>query len=736
MMSNLLSIGKSALTAAQAWVSVTGDNIANADTAGYTRRYVVQNEAPTVRTGAGEVGLGCNAEQVLRYFDKFLEDNYLDESTLQSRWTEYDNIMETLESIFNEANTTGLNDAMDKFFNAWQKLALDPDDPSVRTSVLNYGQTVDDMFATLTRSVRTIQDEMNISIENTVTRINEISESIAKINKQIATTMNSETYSPNSLYDQRDALVEELATLVDVKTIDSGKGNYRVQLSTGQPLVDAQTTYSVEFMTPAAENRLVPSSEYEGKVEFQGLDDFEYTIEIVSLGDDNGNAVSDPTTQTPPLFRVSLDGGTTWLVDDDGQELHFPLVDKDGDGKTDQVLVKELEISFTTTDEFHVGDRFDIVPKKGLYWIEPTRGPENITPQITLTGNDNTNRVTGGKLAAYFGIRDDCCGRYLDELDALAHAMIWEVNRLHTQGAGLEKLTNIQGEMKTLDADKPLGCALSGNQWYNKLQEGNVNLFLYDATTDTYLATSQLDMNGDGNYANFDPDTHSLNDVIAALESITVPGTNGDLNVFNVSLQDDKISIQVNGIHVTYDTDGNPVYSESGTDSSTNIAFAFGEDTSGLLAALGLNNFFAGTDASSIELGIDIAKDYTKISAGRVNGQYEVNVGDNTIATAIGALSTKDVTVNTFWRTVSQTLPEYYAGHVSTVGSDKLHAETNKAYHTALTDDLLVRKESVSGVNLDEEMTNLVKYQSAYKAAAKLITTADEMMGVLLGLKQ
>ncbi|MBQ7618128.1 MAG: flagellar hook-associated protein FlgK, partial [Desulfovibrio sp.] len=157
MISNLLTIGKSALNTAQAWVNVTGDNIANADTPGYTRRYVAQNEAATVTIGHNQYGLGSNAEQILRYFDKFLEDSYLHESTISSRWTEYDSIMETLESVFNEANTTGLSDTLDKFFNAWQKLALNPDDPSVRTSILTYGQTLGDMFKSVESSVVKVQ---------------------------------------------------------------------------------------------------------------------------------------------------------------------------------------------------------------------------------------------------------------------------------------------------------------------------------------------------------------------------------------------------------------------------------------------------------------------------------------------------------------------------------------------------------------------------------------------------
>ncbi len=739
MLSNLLTIGKSALSTSQAWVTVTGNNIANADTEGYTRRYVVQKEAATVTLGNNQYGLGSNAEQVLRYFDKFLEDAYLNESTVSSRWTEQDNIMATLESIFNEANTTGLADTLDKFFNSWQKLALYPEDPAVRTSVLTYGQTLDDMFESMYRSVKSVQEEMDISIADTVTRVNEITKAVANINKKIGESTISQVTNPNGLYDQRDALVEELATLVNIKTIDNGAGDYRVQLDTGQPLVESLTTYDLEFQGPQAQNRLMPDSKFEGTVQFEGADDFEYSVEIVHAG-----KVGDSTD--PPLFRVSLDGGTTWLVNDDGTELQVPITMESRATSTDPVLVKDVFISFSFPDpssvgtdgyNLNVGDSFDIVPKKGLYWIEPTRGPENITPQITLNGADNPDRLTGGKLSSYFNIRDDACGRYLDELDALAKSMVWEVNRLHSQGAGLEQVLNVNGnprheylsyvngQVSVPYEDKALGTKQSGNVFSDKLAAGNANFYFYDTATGDYAGTAQLsfsplgtfDKDATGGATNFDPTVHSLNDVCDAINSMTIMKSDGTTVASNLHayVQDGKLLIRT-----TDDT----------------MSFAFGEDTTGLWAALGVNSFFSGDTAHSIAVSTDIANDYTKVNAGRVNGGYEVNEGDNTMANAIGALQTKNVTINTFWRTVSQSIPEYYNGLISTVGSDKLHTATNKAYHSTLMNSTLERKESVSGVNLDEELANLVKYQSSYKAAAKLITTADEMLGVLIGLKQ
>ena len=130
-------------------------------------------------------------------------------------------------------------------------------------------------------------------------------------------------------------------------------------------------------------------------------------------------------------------------------------------------------------------------------------------------------------------------------------------------------------------------------------------------------------------------------------------------------------------------------------------------------------------------------QDADYVAAGRVNGQYQMNVGDNSLANDMGLLSTKNVVISTVWKTVdNQSITSYYSNLVTTVGSDRLQSKTNAEYNTTLTQDLDDRVASVSGVNLDEELANLIKYQSSYTAAAKLITTADQMLETLLGLKQ
>ena len=711
MLYGLLNIGQSALNASQAWISVTGNNLANADTEGYSRQYVDQRDAGGLTAKPGAQGLGVNAQQIMRFFDSFLERSYVRQATNSARWDEQDTIMTSLENIFNESNRAGLSSSLNKFFTAWQDLALRPEDAATRESLLSSADNLSDMFGSTMDGIKAIQKEMDVSIGQTVDRVNDISKAIADLNRQITSNTVDGVSNPNSLLDKRDQLVRELASLADVETIDNGKGNFRVQLSNGQPLVDGQNSYELKIMGPQAENRLSVNSPYKGSVQFDGADSHEYTVEIVN----GGNAGDVP----PPQFRVSLDGGKTWLRDDDGKELHYDITDSDGDGTTDQVLVKNLKISFSAADNFHAGDKFDIMPKDGLYWIEPTRGPENITPQIGFDGTDNLSRLTGGKLAAYYNIRDDNCGRYMDELNAVASSLIWEVNRIHSQGSGLSMLDYAQGQQRVEDITKALGSAQAILPFSDKLQAGNVNFHFYDKTTGEYNSSGMLDFDpATPGIQNFDPDKHSLEDVRDAINNmVDADGNPIAPPPLNASIQDGKLIIETNPA-----ADG---------------TFGMGADSTGLMAALGINTFFSGDSADNLAVNSQVHSNANLIASGQVNGQHQANAGDNVTATAIGKLADKKITISTLWKTVdNQSISEYYANLVTTVGSDRRLSKTNSEYHSALTNDLAERTASVSGVNMDEEMSNLIKFQHSYTAAAKLITTADQMLQTLLGLKQ
>ncbi len=700
---NLFNIGESALRAQQSNINVTGNNIANVDTPGYSRQYVQLEDAYALTTNPGAMPQGVDAVQVLRRFDQFVEVSFLDKSSIASRWQQQHTTMTSVESIFNESNRTGISDSLASFFQAWQDLALRPDDPATRQDLLSRSDDLSLLMRQSAEDLQQIREQADLAIQVDVDRANELIESIAELNQQITKSTIENVSNPNDLLDKRDTAIRELAEIIDI-TVQYGDGNNTtVRLASGQPLVQGQETFSLEFLGPRSESNKIADSTYTGDIIFDGEGSHEYTVEMLS-----GGSVGDVP---PPTYRVSLDGGQTWLRNTDGTEKHFEVTDANGDGAVDPVQAHDLKISFSELDNFTAEDRFVIVPKNALYYIEPTKGPENITPQTYLDSTENQNRVAGGTLAAHFAVRDEHVGTYEDELDAVAKTLIWEVNKLHSQGSGLDHVNSFYGTESVEDSVIPLGTAQSGLQFYDRLTTGNFQMNFYDAETDTYLEGGSIDFSTvTPGVADFDPSVHTLEDVAAAINN-----THG--TYVRAEIVDKKLQL---------------------TSTDQSYTFSMGSDSTGLMASLGVNSFFTGTSASDLSVNMELHTDLNRIAAGYIDGSNAANPGDNArAANDIGSLLTDEVSITTPWRNVgNQSISEYYSTLVSKVGAATRTAETNAEYNTALAYDLSVQQQQISGVSLDEEMANLIQFQHAYTAAAKLITTADQMLQTLLGLKQ
>lgn len=698
---NLLNIGNHALFAHQVALNVTGNNVANVDTDGYSRQSVRFEEFRPIDGRPGQIGTGAYAAEVYRNFNRFIENAYLDRFSQQGRWTEQASILQSVENIFNEANRDGISSQLSTFFSNWSNLAGTPDSQAIREALFAQTDNLAMLLRDASNSLKDIQKEMDSYINQTVSDVNNILDNLLMINKQIAITHVPGVNNANSLMDERDKLVRRLAELVDIRVVDNGGANFEVFLDSGQPLLSGLNTYRLEIHSPQVEKQ---TKNFYGELNFSGSDSQEYTLEFVS-----GNA-----------FRVSLDGGKSWLRDENGQISTF-VTPKAGE----TIRVKNLEISFDYLpgDSFTAGDKFQIVPKTGLYWNSPTRDPLNITPQTTSDGVENSNRLTGGKLAAYFNVRDYQVGRYIDKLDALSSTLIWEVNSLHSQGAGLQALTNMQGTYAAARTDLPLGSLYSGLAYSDRLTAGNLSMYFYNTSDGSSIAPPSpmtgwaLDFANppslDGSVVNFDPAVHSLEDVVNAINR-SFPNPDGSGNLVKASIEGGKVYIEA----------------------ASGVSFNMGSDSSGLMAALGLNTFFQGSTAGDISLNPLLKNNLQYINAHSVDGQNEANAGDGIIAARIAQLATKEVRITTAWENSTLSLSSYYGGLVGLVGSDTQNALFNAQYNTSLADDLDTRSSSISGVNLDEEMTNLIRYQHAYTAAAKLITTADQMMETILGLKQ
>jgi flagellar hook-associated protein 1 FlgK len=351
------------------------------------------------------------------------------------------------------------------------------------------------------------------------------------------------------------------------------------------------------------------------------------------------------------------------------------------------------------------GDRFVISPHQGLYWVQNTSHAEEITPQLHFNGEENARRLTGGSIAALLSFRDNYVGKYRSKLDELAGTVIWETNRRHSQGAGLQAFTETEGTYQVDYTGKALGSDSTGLAFGDKLQSGSSFMYVYNESTGLLASSAALDF--DGNGGTFNPAIHTLEDVRDAYNR-TYAGA------IKATIVNNKLRLEA----------------EDG------YTFAFGTDSAGLYAGLGLNTFLKGHDAKSMAVNEKISSDLDYLATGHVNGAGEMNTGDNTTALAMYALREADVTTSTAMEgTTTQTILDYYNGIVGNVGTDANRAKFNKNFYQTLANDLDERQQEISGVNLDEEMSDLIRYQASYTAAAKLITTADQMLQTLLSLK-
>ncbi|WP_027720964.1 flagellar hook-associated protein FlgK [Maridesulfovibrio zosterae] len=705
---SLLNLGTGALFASQSAIQVTGGNISNVNTPGYSRRNVRLEEGISINWKPGQIGTGVRAAEVYRNFDQFVENSYNDKASSRERWDSLYNTLSSVESLFNESKGYGINSSLTTFFNDWQDLSQRPNDAASRQQLLNDTRNMVNSLHSMQNDLVRYQQQVEDYIKQDVEQANDIMSRIADINTQINVEQIDGQNNTNSLYDERATLIRDLSKIMDTNVIDNGRGDMTITTSAGQTLVDGSKHFSLSYDGPQSQNNLTPGSNFDGQVYFDGSSEFEYTVEVATPGTVTSGAGA-------AQFRVSLDGGTTWLKNDDGSTKLFSARPEDG-----AIQVNDLKIWFGTesssgtapTQAFTVGDKFNITPKSALYWVQNTSTKENITPQINFAGQDNTRRLTGGTLTGLFSFRDNNVGRYKERMDAMTKELIWQTNRIHSQGAGLKAHTYMEGTSAVTSDGTALGSGASGLPFADKLQAGNSMMYFYNSTTGALASAASFgpidfsSINPPG-IENFDPAQHSLEDVAQAIDDSF--GTYVDASIVNHKLQ---------------------ITAKSGYE------FQMGTDTSGLYAALGLNTYFSGSQTSDIEINGSVNGDVDFVNAGHVNGAGEANSGDNTSALSIKEMGQKDISITTASDgTTSQTLIEYYDSTVAAVGADTGTAKFNYNFQNTLASDLNEKQQAVSGVNIDEEMSNLIKYQHSYTAAAKLITTADQMLQVLLGLK-
>ena len=181
----IMSVAGQALMTQQKAINVTGHNIANVNTPGYSRQRLQMSTNPPSYSDIGLIGNGVNADSIERIYDRFLSTQINDENQGLGRWDAQKGAVEVLEMIFNESDGYGLSQAMSKFWDAWQLLTNNPAGVTERQVLVTNSQVLAATFNQLDADLRKSQEDLDLAIEGTVADINRLTEQIADLNQKI-----------------------------------------------------------------------------------------------------------------------------------------------------------------------------------------------------------------------------------------------------------------------------------------------------------------------------------------------------------------------------------------------------------------------------------------------------------------------------------------------------------------------------------------------------------------------
>ncbi|AYC32514.1 flagellar hook-associated protein FlgK [Pseudomonas cavernae] len=234
-MADLLNIGLSGLSVSKTQLSVTGHNITNVNTPGYTRQDAAQATRVPQFSGAGYIGSGTTLTEIRRSYSEFLTTQLRSSTALSSDVAAYKSQIDQLDSLLAGA-TTGITPAMQKFFSALQTAAEDPANIPARQLVLSEAEGLARRFNTVYDRLNEQNSFSNKQMSVVGEQVNRLAGSIASLNNAIAIA-GSNGKEPNDLLDARDEAIRQLSTYIGVTVTPQDDGSQNVFIGSGQPLV-------------------------------------------------------------------------------------------------------------------------------------------------------------------------------------------------------------------------------------------------------------------------------------------------------------------------------------------------------------------------------------------------------------------------------------------------------------------------------------------------------------------
>jgi flagellar hook-associated protein 1 FlgK len=250
--SGLLDIAKSALFTQRMALDVTGENISNVNTPGYSRQTaLLQTRTPILSSGF-PMGNGVEVGSVRRVYDDFLQRQIrLENGRYGEASTSYSS-MKRVEQLFSEFGTDGLGSSVSDFFNAWQDLSLNPGGEAERQTLLVRSEALVDRFHQTATYLDQVRLEADRSLQGVTAEVNQLTNGIATLNQQI-NELEAMGGEANEQRDSRDSLVRDLASKVGITYLEQGDGTVTVSLAAGPNLVNGNSAATLSLQPNVAD---------------------------------------------------------------------------------------------------------------------------------------------------------------------------------------------------------------------------------------------------------------------------------------------------------------------------------------------------------------------------------------------------------------------------------------------------------------------------------------------------
>lgn len=676
---SLLNIGMSGLAASQSSLAVTGNNIANVDTAGYSRQQTVQGTKASQQYGNVFIGTGTTLADVRRVYNAYLDSQLQTATSLNSEAASFQAQATPLDASLSDVNT-GLTGVLQKFFTSMQGVSTSATDDTSRQSVLTGAQALSNRFNTIAKQLNDQNTTINGSLSDMAAQVNKLATAIAGLNQKIGEVSTSGG-QPNDLLDSRNEAVRQLSELTGAQVVERGT-SYDIYVGSGQPLVMGNTTNTLET---------APSKDDPTRMGLQ-MNRGSSTIDITSVI--SGGEIGGLLTYRKEVLDPSLNelGRVALVIADQMNSQQAQGVDKNGD---------------FGAAIFNNINSAALISQRSIGNASNSAGSGNLDVTIKDTGKLTTSdySVTFTSPTAYSVKRSDGT----------------DMGSFNT---GTTPPPVIDGFTLSLN-----GGALSAGDSFKITPTRGAAASIQMVLSDPKKIAAAAPLTGVTSAANGGTYTQPT---LSSTLDIYNPASQAELQSALKNSTPVKLSFgAASGGSQTYtlsDAQGNPLGSGTivpGQSNTLNLKV-------GMVDASGN----AITDGGTPPIQKTFTVQTTVGGTPKANESFTISLtgassSDNRNAQSLVALQTKQ-TVDTGSASKGISLTDAYSKLVTNVGTQAAQGKSDAAATSAILTQAKGARDSLSGVNLDEETGNLVKYQQYYTASSQIIKAAQETFSTLI----